>query len=182
MKKLKSYRKEIQFEIGKQDNIDSLIEIADSSEGEELGLFSFQDSKAKGVTFGRKLGYFEREGRGLPEADNNLPKKEFHFEFDVRFTLDESNDVEFLIAAKNEVTHFRYMFKGLSAEQANMAVIEFEQRISNVIKDAIYYHAWACHRKQDENVENQKYKLQKNNEKFRTPLLEITKMERRESC
>ena len=153
MKKLKSYKKEIRFEIGKEDNVNTLIEIADSPEGEEIGLFSFQTSTAKGVTFGRKLGFCEREGRGLPEADNNLPKKEFHFEFDVRFVLDEADDIELLIAEKDSGTYLKFMLKGLSSEQANTAVIDFEQQISTFIKTAIYFHAWACYRKQDENVE-----------------------------
>lgn len=68
MKKLNRYKKEISFEIGNEDNISALMKIADSPEGEELGIFSFQDSNAMGVTFGRKLNYFEREGEGLPAA------------------------------------------------------------------------------------------------------------------
>ena len=88
MKKLKSYRKEIKFEIGGADNIETLIKIADSPEGEELGIFSFQNSNAKGVTGGRKLNPFEREGKGLPTPNNRLPQREFHFEFGVRFTLE----------------------------------------------------------------------------------------------
>lgn len=154
MKKNNHYKKEIEFEIGDEDNIDTLIKIADSPEGEELGIFSFQHSNGKVVTFDRGLNSFERKGEGLPEADNRLPQREFHFEFDVRFTLDESEDIELLIAAKDAGTHFKYMLKGLSAKQANAAVIDFEQQISNVIKDAIYFHASACYRKQDENTAN----------------------------
>lgn len=154
MKKYNHYKKEIEFKIGGEDNIDTLMKIADSPEGEELGIFSVQDSNAKGVTGGRPPNPFEREGKGLPEADNRFPRREFHFEFDIRFTLNESEDIELLIAAKDAGTHFKYMLKGLSAEQANAAVIDFEQRISNVLKDAINIHASACYRKQDENIAN----------------------------
>lgn len=154
MKKASSYKKEIEFEIGSGDNIDTLMKIADSPEGEELGIFSFQNSNAKGVTIGRKLNHFEREGKGLPTPDSRLPQREFHFEFDVRFTLDESEDIELLIATKDAGTHFKYVLKGLSVGQANAAVIDFERQISNAIKDAIYFHGWACYRKQDENTEH----------------------------
>jgi len=159
MKKLKSYRKEIKFEIGGADNIETLIKIADSPEGEELGWSSFKTSNAIGVTGGSKLQPFEREGKGLPTPNNELPKRELHFEFDLRFTLNESNDIELLIASKDWGTHFRYMLKGLGTEKANAAVIDFEKQISKVIKDSIYYHAWACYRKQDEStkIRNESY-------------------------
>jgi hypothetical protein len=124
MKKLKSYRKEIKFEIGGEDSIETLIKIADSPEGEELGLFSSKRSNPIGVTPGRKLSPLEREGKELPAPGDNLPKRELHFEFDLRFTLNESNDIELLIASKDWGTHFRYMLKGLGAEKANAAVIE----------------------------------------------------------
>ncbi len=74
MKKNNHYKKEIEFKIG-EDNVDALMKLADSPEGEELGIFKFQDSNAKGVTFGRKLGCFEREGEGLPTPNDDCPSR-----------------------------------------------------------------------------------------------------------
>lgn len=155
MKKNNHYKKEIEFKIG-EGNEDAIIEFAKSAEAKESGLFYTKFSGGEGFTIGRPPNPFECEGNGLPEPDDRLPHREFHFEFDVRFTLNESDDVELLIAAEDAATHFKFMLKGLSAEQANAAVIDFEQQISNVIKDAIYFHAWACYRKQDKNPEKRK--------------------------
>lgn len=159
MKKNNHYKKEIEFKIG-EDNVDALMKLADSPEGEELGIFKFQDSNAKGVTFGRKLGCFEREGEGLPTPNDDCPRREFHFEFDVRFTLNESDDLELLIAAKGTGRHFKYMLKGLGAAKANAAVMELERRIAFRLQRDIYHLAWACYRSQEAENLKTKGKLQ----------------------
>ncbi len=155
MKKNNHYKKEIEFKIG-EGNEDAIIEFAKSAEAKEFGLFYTKFSGGEGFAIGRPPNPFECEGNGLPEPDNRLPHREFHFEFDVRFTLNESDDIELLIAQKDMPTHFRFMLKGLSPKQAQMALINFEQGISNAIKDAIYHHASVCYRKQDENRKRRK--------------------------
>ncbi|MBA3632625.1 MAG: hypothetical protein H0W58_07435 [Acidobacteria bacterium] len=153
MKKNNHYKKEIEFKLGEGYEAEH-IEFSKSNEGKEFGLTYTKFSGGEGFTFGGPPNPFEREGKELPTPDSNLPHQDFHFEFDVRFTLNESEDIELLIAQKDMPTPFKFMLKGLSPKQAQMALIDFEQRISNVIKDAIYFHAWACYRKQDENIKN----------------------------
>ncbi|MDQ3753862.1 MAG: hypothetical protein M3371_03930, partial [Acidobacteriota bacterium] len=89
MKRPPKTKKKIEIKIGEGDN-DALINFAETPEGKELGLHKFESAYAKGVTFGRPLHPFEREGSGLPAPSGGLPHQEFHFEFDVRFTLNES--------------------------------------------------------------------------------------------
>jgi hypothetical protein len=156
MKKANIYRKEIQFEIGNEDNIDTLMKIADSPEGEELGIFSFQDSTAKGVTGGRKLNPFEFEGKGLPN-DNRIYHQNFNVSFEVKIFLNEKGDVELLVAAENSTTHFKFPLSGVSVRQVMIALGNFEYDLINfVIPYSIYYRALACYRKQDGNAKKRK--------------------------
>lgn len=156
MKKLKSYRKEITFEIGKEDNIETLMKIADTPEGEEFGISSFQDSNAKGVTVGRKLNPFEREGKGLPN-DNRIYHQNFNVSFEVKIFLNGKGDVELLIAPEKSTTHFKFPLSGISVMQAINALGNFEYDLLNlVIPYSIFHHAWAYYRQQDENAEKRK--------------------------
>jgi len=155
MKKNNHYKKEIEFKLG-EGNEDAFIEFAKSDEGKELGLHYNEFSGGKGFNIGRPPNPFECEGKGLPEPNDDLSRQEFHFEFDVRFTLNESEDIELLIAQKDMPTHFKFILKGLSVEQANATVIDFEQEISKVINNAIHYHASVCYRKQDESRKRRK--------------------------
>lgn len=79
---------------------------------------------------------------------------EFHIDFDVRYSHDGNGNIELLIARKGAATHFKFPLKGLNAEQAFKTLLDFDQRNYFFIPDAIYYLAWACYRKQDENAEN----------------------------
>jgi hypothetical protein len=157
MKKLKNYRKQIEFKI-EEDNLESLVELADSDEGKELGIFKFEATGVKGVTFGRDLGVYESEGEGLPTVkDRNAHHKEFNFNFDVRISHHGSGNVEFLVAEKGAGTHFKFPLKNLTEMQAENALSEFEKRASrSYITKLLYFTAWACYRKQDDNTHRRK--------------------------
>ncbi len=157
MKKAKSYRKELQFEIN-----GSSTETLDKNDEDvlrnEFGFYKFEASGVKGFMIGRTFGYHEREGEGLPtEKDSNSHHKEFNLNFDIRISHDGKGNVEFLVARKGAGTHFKFPLKNLTAMQAESALAEFEQRmIQSYITQTLYYIAWACYRKQDNSVHNRK--------------------------
>ena len=157
MKKLKSSRKTLEFKIG-ECSVEALIELADSDEGKELGIFKSEAAGIIGVTSGRRLGFHEIEGEGLPtEKDSGSHHKEFNLNFDVRMSHDGKGSVEFLVAKKGARTHFKFPLVNLTAIQAEHALADFEQRmIHSYIMETLYCTAWACYRKQDDSVRKRK--------------------------
>ncbi len=157
MKKLKTHRKELQFEIN-ESSIETLDKIDEGVLRNEFGFYKFENSGAKGFTIGRTFGYHEHEGEGLAtEKDSNSHHKEFNHSFDVRMSHDGEGNVEFLVAEKGAGTHFKFPLKNLNEMQAEFALTEFEKRIiHSYITQMLYFTAWACYRKQDDSVHNRK--------------------------
>jgi hypothetical protein len=92
-------------------------------------------------------------GEGLPaKTANHTFHKEFCVNFDVRLSHDENGNMELLIAEKGAGTHSKMEFQGLNAEQAYVAIVDFQIRLSSLfIPRTIYQLAYACYWKQDEN-------------------------------
>lgn len=157
MKKPKSHRKELQFEIN-GNSTETLKKIDEDVLKNEFGIYKFKAGGVEGFTMGRTLGYHELDGEGLPiKKDSKSHHKEFNLSFDVRMSHDGKGNVEFLVAEKGAGTHFKFPLKNLTAMQAQFALAEFEQRmIHSYITQTLYYIAWACYRKQDDSVYKRK--------------------------
>lgn len=159
MKKANSYRKEIEFDI-KGNATESFNKIVEAGLGNEFGIFKQSENHFTG---GIPLSSYQYEGEGLPqETDNRTHHKEFNLNFDVRFSHDKNGNVELLVAKKGAGRHFKFPLKGLTTMQAELALAEFEQRmINSYIPYILYYIAWACYRKQDDNAERRKESFNK---------------------
>ncbi len=157
MKKIKSNRKELQFEIN-GNSTQTLNNIDEDVLRNDFGIYKFEANRIKGFTSGRPFGYHEYEGEGLPtDKDSSAHHKEFNLNFDVRISHNGNGNVEFLVAEKGAGTHFKFPLKNLTAIQAEYALAEFEQRMMHsYITQMLYYIAWACYRKQDDSVHNRK--------------------------
>lgn len=162
MTKLKHYKVEVTSEIS-ETGLDARKKFAESDSGKEFGIFTEQKNGKEKITFGPPLQPNEFSGEGLPKSeDENSLCFEMNFSFDLRVSHNGHGDIELIVAQKGTKRHSIFVLEGLDAKQAEIAVFEFRQRMSNctVPKD-FYYLIWACYRKQDENADVRKESYEK---------------------
>jgi hypothetical protein len=108
MKKVKSYRKELEVEIN-GSLTDILDKIDEDGLKNDFGIYKSETTGVKGFTMGRPLNPFEYEGEGLPtENDLRAHHQEFRLNIDMRLSHDGNGKIELLIAEKGTGRHFKF--------------------------------------------------------------------------
>ena len=156
-KKANICRKEIQFQIGGENGISNPFnQIINSDLGKEFGITRLGENH---IALGTPLSSHEIEGEGLPtEKDSRAQHKEYNLNIDLRLSHDGNGNVEFIVAKKGTGRHSKFpLIKGLNPEQAEIALVKFEQQMTfSYIPLTLYHIASACYRRQEDDAHKRK--------------------------